>query len=82
MPAIRVITFNVQGWTDPKHGPNTWSQRETLNVATLLRHAPDLIGFQEVWDGTLAAYRERLGGWDGDRELAAAGRRRTGGRSG
>ncbi len=64
MPSIRVMTFNVDGSSFPREGPNAWSRRQALNVATILRHDPDLIGFQEVAEDNLAVYRQRLTEYD------------------
>src|SRR5919199_2583966 len=60
MCTIRVITFNVQGAFSISEGPNTWDKRAGLNVQTITRCAPDLIGFQEVQDGNLATYQNQL----------------------
>lgn len=58
------MTFNVQGCTGPADDPNAWSRRRALNVGAIVRHAPDLIGFQEVQQGNLEVYREHLAGYD------------------
>jgi endonuclease/exonuclease/phosphatase family metal-dependent hydrolase len=58
---MRVMTFNVQGATWPKDGPNAWPERAELNVATIRRSAPDLVGLQEVQEANLRAYRDGLG---------------------
>lgn len=60
---FRVMTFNVRGSIYPD-SDNVWPQRAALNVATIQRHAPDLIGFQEVQHGNLATYTEVLTGYD------------------
>ncbi len=64
MAPIRVMTFNVQGATYPVEGVNSWPRRAALNVATIKRAAPDLIGFQEAQQGNLATYREELREYD------------------
>ena len=64
MAAIRIMTFNVQGCTYPQEGPHSWGSRAALNVETIRRYAPDLIGFQEVQSGNLATYGEELAGYD------------------
>jgi endonuclease/exonuclease/phosphatase family metal-dependent hydrolase len=61
--AVRVMTFNVQGATWPEDGPNAWPARADLNVATMLRWAPDLVGLQEVQADNLRVFRERLPGY-------------------
>jgi len=62
MAPIRVMTFNVNG-SSSQEGPNTWQNRAALNVKTIRRYAPDLIGFQEAQSGNLATYQEELGGY-------------------
>jgi endonuclease/exonuclease/phosphatase family metal-dependent hydrolase len=57
---IRVMTFNVRGSFHEGDGINAWNNRAPLNVQTIERHAPDLIGFQELQKGNLDTYRERL----------------------
>src|ERR671914_442322 len=42
---LRVMTFNIRGAVH-RDGENAWPHRAALNVATIARHAPDLIGFQ------------------------------------
>ncbi len=64
MPIIRIMTFNVQGSTYPEEGPNSWASRAAVNVRTIKRYAPDLIGFQEVQSGNLATYSEELADYD------------------
>ena len=60
MASIRVMTFNVQGAQYPAEGVNSWPRRVALNVATIKRAAPDLIGFQEVQEAHLDVYRREL----------------------
>jgi endonuclease/exonuclease/phosphatase family metal-dependent hydrolase len=54
------MTFNIQGADNGGKGANTWGSRAALNVRTIKRYAPDLIGFQEVQDGNLRTYREQM----------------------
>jgi endonuclease/exonuclease/phosphatase family metal-dependent hydrolase len=61
---LRVMTFNVRGAFHKGDGKNAWANRSVLNVETIKRHAPDLIGFQELQSGNLATYRERLPEYD------------------
>jgi endonuclease/exonuclease/phosphatase family metal-dependent hydrolase len=56
------MTFNIRGALNDD-GPNRWPERADLNVRTILRHAPDLIGFQELHPGNLETYRVRLPGY-------------------
>ncbi len=57
---IRVMSFNVRGSFRDAGSVNTWGNRAALNVETIERHAPGLIGFQELQRGNLETYRERL----------------------
>ena len=57
---IRVMSFNVRGSFHDKLEKNAWRNRAALNVATIERYAPDVIGLQESQRGNLAAYRKRL----------------------
>jgi endonuclease/exonuclease/phosphatase family metal-dependent hydrolase len=57
---IRVMSFNVRGSFHDKLERNAWRNRAALNVATIERYAPDVIGLQESQRGNLAAYRKRL----------------------
>src|SRR5438552_12711454 len=61
--SFRVMTFNINGAGYPSDGPNAWPNRANLNVTTILKHAPDLIGFQEVHEVNLATYRAGLPGY-------------------
>lgn len=64
MATLRVMTFNSAGALGTEGaGVNAWAHRAALNVRTILRHAPDLIGFQELDQGNLATYREQLPGY-------------------
>jgi len=63
MARIRVMSFNVRGSSFAHDGVNAWENRAALNVATIHRYAPDLIGFQEVHSENLATYREHLQGY-------------------
>ena len=70
MTLIRVMTFNVNGLTytgpgaSPEAHANGWKQRAELNLQTIQRWKPDLIGFQEVQEANLATYQDRLVGYD------------------
>jgi endonuclease/exonuclease/phosphatase family metal-dependent hydrolase len=61
---IRVMTFNIRGSCHTVDGANAWAGRAALNVAVIKRHAPDLIGFQELQRGNLETYRACLAGYD------------------
>jgi endonuclease/exonuclease/phosphatase family metal-dependent hydrolase len=41
-------------WHDD--GDNLWGKRAALNIKTLLKYAPDVIGFQEAQSGNLESY--------------------------
>jgi endonuclease/exonuclease/phosphatase family metal-dependent hydrolase len=60
---IRVMTFNIRGSFHEGDGTNAWNNRAALNVETIKRHAPDLIGFQELQSGNLDTYQEKLPGY-------------------
>jgi endonuclease/exonuclease/phosphatase family metal-dependent hydrolase len=57
---LRVMSFNVRGSFRDTTRRNAWRNRADLNVATIMRHAPDVIGLQEAQRGNLAAYQKRL----------------------
>ena len=54
------MSFNVRGSFRDAARKNAWRNRATLNVATIKRCAPDVIGLQESQRGNLATYRRRL----------------------
>jgi endonuclease/exonuclease/phosphatase family metal-dependent hydrolase len=54
------MTFNIRGYWHPGDGVNQWHHREALNVATIRRAAPHLIGFQEAQGRNLKAYKMLL----------------------
>jgi endonuclease/exonuclease/phosphatase family metal-dependent hydrolase len=54
------MSFNVRGSFRDRGEANAWENRAEVNVETIERLAPDLIGFQELQGGNLATYRERL----------------------
>jgi endonuclease/exonuclease/phosphatase family metal-dependent hydrolase len=57
---LRVISFNVRGSFHDAARKNAWRNRAALNVATIKRYAPDVIGLQESQRGNLATYRRHL----------------------
>jgi endonuclease/exonuclease/phosphatase family metal-dependent hydrolase len=57
---IRVMSFNVRGSFHDALKKNAWRNRADLNVATIERYAPDVVGLQEAQRGNLDAYRKRL----------------------
>ena len=60
---VRVMSFNVRG-ASHRDGINVWEGRAALNVQTIKRHAPGVIGLQEVHAANLAVYKEELQGYD------------------
>lgn len=56
---LKVMTFNVRG-AYHDDGVNSWSQRRTLNINTILDASPDIIGFQEAQQGNLVDYEISL----------------------
>jgi endonuclease/exonuclease/phosphatase family metal-dependent hydrolase len=54
---LRVMSFNIRGFS--RRG-DSWADRAALNVATIKRYAPDLIGLQELQAESLATYKEKL----------------------
>jgi endonuclease/exonuclease/phosphatase family metal-dependent hydrolase len=58
---FRIMTFNIRGAFHKNDGANAWHARSALNVQTIRRHAPDLIGFQELQTGNLEVYQAELG---------------------
>ena len=58
--SLRVMTFNVRGSFHEGDGINAWNNRAALNVETLKRQAPHVIGFQEVQSGNLVTCKERI----------------------
>lgn len=58
------MSFNVRGSFHDAARKNAWRNRADLNVATIERCAPDVIGLQEAQRGNLGAYRARLPRYD------------------
>lgn len=61
---IRVMSFNVRGSFRDEETPNAWESRAALNVETIRRCSPDVIGFQELQSGNLDTYEESLPRYD------------------
>jgi endonuclease/exonuclease/phosphatase family metal-dependent hydrolase len=61
---VRVMSFNVRGSVHDAASKNAWRNRAGLNVATIGRYAPDVVGLQEAQRGNLGAYREHLPHYD------------------
>jgi endonuclease/exonuclease/phosphatase family metal-dependent hydrolase len=58
--SIRVMSFNVRGSFRDMRKKEAWRNRAALNVATIERYAPDLLGLQECQHGNLETYRKHL----------------------
>ncbi len=54
------MSFNVRGSFRDMRKKEAWRNRAALNVATIERHAPDVVGLQECQRGNLRAYRKHL----------------------
>jgi len=54
------MTFNVRGSFHEGDGINAWNNRSAVNVETIKRYAPDVIGFQELQSGNLDTYEKEL----------------------
>lgn len=71
MTFLRVMSFNVfsPGPLEPGDElppveiPNGWPDRAPLNLRTIKRYAPDLIGFQEIDQEKLETYQKHLDGY-------------------
>src|SRR5918997_6143213 len=57
---VRVMSFNVRGSFHDVRKRNAWRNRAGLNIATIERYAPDVIGLQEAQQGNLGADRKHL----------------------
>ena len=58
------MSFNVRGSFRDGGTPNAWASRAALNVETIRRCSPDVIGFQELQSGNLDTYEESLPRYD------------------
>ena len=61
--SVRVMSFNVRGASHMRDGINVWEKRAAMNVETIKRYAPDLIGFQEFQNENLEVYERELPGY-------------------
>lgn len=55
MHPLVVVTANIQGWVT--EGETAWQNRAELNGSVLQSLEPDLVGFQELHEHNLEAYR-------------------------
>ena len=58
--SVRVMSFNVRGASHMRDGVNVWEKRAAMNVETIKRHEPDLIGFQEFQNENREVYEKEL----------------------
>jgi endonuclease/exonuclease/phosphatase family metal-dependent hydrolase len=58
------MSFNVRGSFRDRDTPNAWPERAALNVETIGRYAPEVIGFQELQSGNVETYSETLPRYD------------------
>ncbi|MFZ4814724.1 MAG: endonuclease/exonuclease/phosphatase family protein [Phototrophicaceae bacterium] len=61
MDRFKVMSFNLRG-SAFDDGANVWPARAEMALDLIAKHDPDVIGFQEVQAGNLAALIERFGG--------------------
>jgi endonuclease/exonuclease/phosphatase family metal-dependent hydrolase len=61
--SVRVMSFNVRGASHMRDGVNVWEKRAAMNVETIRRYEPDLIGFQEFQNENLEVYERELPGY-------------------
>ena len=60
--SIKIMSFNVRG-SQHKDGENVWKNRAALNVRTIEKYEPDLIGFQEHQAGNRKVHDVGLRGY-------------------
>jgi len=58
------MSFNVRGSFPEKHEARLWENRADLNVRTIRKYQPDIIGFQEVQQDNSTVYAEHLTAYD------------------
>ncbi len=61
--SVRVMSFNIRGASHRRDGVNLWEHRAGMNVQTIKRYGPDLIGFQEFQNENLEVYKRELPGY-------------------
>ncbi len=50
------MSFNIRGSFHHEDGINSWEERRDLNIATIKRYDPDIMGIQEAQSGNIADY--------------------------
>lgn len=76
METFKVMSFNVRGNFQEKQPERSWDHRADLNVRTIQKYDPDIIGFQEVTADNAALYARRLVGYARDVGRTQGGRAR------
>lgn len=72
---INIMSFNIRGTTGILvDGINAWDNRRKLNIATIQKYAPDVLGFQEAKQGNIEAYAKSLSEYSSFQGLAASRR--------
>jgi endonuclease/exonuclease/phosphatase family metal-dependent hydrolase len=70
---IKVMTFNIRGArTSIEDGINAWKNRRKLNISTIQKYAPDILGFQEAQKGNVEAYAKAFPDYNSFQGFAAA----------
>jgi endonuclease/exonuclease/phosphatase family metal-dependent hydrolase len=59
MTDLRIMTFNINGAAQ-EQSAHSWARRAALNVRTIRRYAPDLLGLQEVEPHNWTTYDQSL----------------------
>jgi hypothetical protein len=57
------MSFNVRGASHRRDGINLWEHRAGMNIDTIRRYGPDVIGFQECQNTNLEVYKKELPGY-------------------
>jgi endonuclease/exonuclease/phosphatase family metal-dependent hydrolase len=69
---MKVMSFNIRGTQlSIVDGVNAWKNRRKLNIATIQKYAPDIVGFQEAQKGNMEAYAKAFPEYSSFRGLAA-----------
>ncbi len=65
MSLLRIMTFNVRNSSSREvDGENAWEFRRELNVRTIEKYDPDLLGMQETQQDQWDYYQEHLAGYE------------------
>lgn len=66
---LSIMSFNIRGSFHDEDGINAWENRADLNIRTIHKYNPDVIGFQEAQTGNLADYETHLSGYTIEQSL-------------